>query len=165
MKVIELDGQKFELVEVYLDVYDEFKADKERQQLYALKPLETDMEGVSDGKTDCSMECDLINRIFEGESRESWYCRTHKRPYFPYKANTHPKEESHKYEVVVRKENGQTPLVMVRLSKASYTQAEAIKEAIDFMLDVIFNDPYTTDSDEEWLLDLINKARKVVSDE
>lgn len=32
----------------------------------------------------CSPEkCELINQIFPGSPRESWYCKTHKRPYWP----------------------------------------------------------------------------------
>jgi hypothetical protein len=31
----------------------------------------------------CTSKCDLINPVHEGKEKESWYCRSHKRGYWP----------------------------------------------------------------------------------
>lgn len=45
------------------------------------KPREEEKEMNS--KEICSKKCDLINGIYIGQKNESWYCKTHKRTYWP----------------------------------------------------------------------------------
>lgn len=42
----------------------------------------------------CSKRCDLINQINAGEVKESWFCRTHKRPYYPNRKPTMSNSDS-----------------------------------------------------------------------
>ena len=51
------------------------------------KELEKEKNSVvcsEHSKEECDKRnCDLINGIFIGEKNESWYCKKHKRAYFP----------------------------------------------------------------------------------
>ena len=40
-------------------------------------------EKEMNSKEICSKKCDLINGIYIGQKNESWYCKTHKRTYWP----------------------------------------------------------------------------------
>ena len=59
---------------------------KEKEGRFDCKIAEVNIE--IDNKTpsqeECKKEsCDLINGVYEGTKDESWFCRTHKRAYFP----------------------------------------------------------------------------------